>query len=150
MAKSITKISQERVKRELGVFHFKYLSDAIFENAINAVGNPGQAFIIIELKQKSYEPMLRLILSTTREPSKGFFRSLFFVSIGEEKYNAISKIIEEMILQLIEAWDDSTLRDSRTGVRIFLNTDASQYMTNGINLKGQMWAMRAKIVSGLL
>ena len=150
MAKSIDKQAADRQKAIVGIFHFKYLFDAIFENAINAVGNPGQAFIITELRQKSEEPMMKSIPGLKSQPSKGFFRSLFLVCIGEEKYNGISQIIDEMIEQLVEAWDDSTLQDSRTGVRIFLDTDASNYMTNGINLQGQMWAMRAKIVSGLL
>jgi hypothetical protein len=95
MAKTIARIAQERAKKEVGVFHFLYLADAIFQNAINAVGNPGQAFIIIELKEKSLDPMISVIVGSSRQPGKGFFTSLFLVCIGPEKYNAVSKIIDE-------------------------------------------------------
>lgn len=150
MAKTIARQAAERAKHELGVGHFIYLADAIFENAINAVGNPGQAFIVIELKEKSLEPMTKAIAGTWKKPSKGFFRSLFIVCIGQEKYNAISIIVEEMIDQLVEAWDDSTLGDQRTTHRMFLSTNPEDYMTNSPSPQGQMWAARARMVRGLL
>jgi hypothetical protein len=149
MAKTIAAQAQERAKKELGMAHFLILVDAIFENAINAVGNVGQAFIITELKEKSVEPMARIIVGSNRQPGKGFFRSLFMVAIGPEKYNAISIIIEEMIEQLVEAWDDSTLEDSRQKIKIFLDTNPESYMTNAPSLNGQMWAARARMVRGL-
>ena len=150
MAKSIAAQARDRAKKELGLGHFLYLADAIFENAINAVGNVGQAFIITELKEKSLEPMAKAIPGARSNPGKGFFRSLFFVCIGQEKYNAINIIIEEMIDQFIEAWDDSTLEDSRNKVKIFLDTSPESYMTNSPSPQGQMWAARARMVRGLL
>lgn len=150
MAKSIAAQAQERAKKELGLQHFLYLADAIFENAINAVGNPGQAFIVTELKEKSLEPMALSIAGSVRQPGKGYFRSLFTVAIGPEKYDAIEIIIEEMIEQLVEAWDDSTLQDSRQIIKIFLDTSPDMYMTNAPSLNGQMWAARARMVRGLL
>jgi hypothetical protein len=150
MAKTIAAIAQERAKKELGIFHFLYLADAIFENAINAVGNPGQAFIITELKEKSLDPMIKLIVGSSKQPGKGFFRSLFLVCIGSEKYDAITKIIDEMIILLIEAWDDSTLNDDRQKVKLFLKTRKEDYATNVPNPQAQMWAMRAKMVRGLI
>ena len=149
MAKSLTANVREQAKKDAGIFHFLYLADAIFQNAINAIGNPGQAFIITELQEKSLDPMVKLIVGSKNQPSKGFFRSLFLVCIGQEKYNAISKIIDEMILQLVEAWDDSTLKDKRIQ-KMFLSTFAEDYATNVPNPQAQMWAMRAKIVSGLI
>ena len=150
MARSVARQAELQAKKDVGIFHFLYLADAIFENAINAIGNPGQAFIITELQEKSLDPMVKLIVGSNKQPSKGFFKSLFLVSIGQEKYDAISKIIDEMILQLVEAWDDSTLNDSRQNVRLFLKTRFTDYVTNVPNPQAQMWAMRAKIVSGLL
>jgi hypothetical protein len=151
MAKTSAQKAQENaVKNLLGIAHFQYLVEAIFENAINAVGNTGQAFILVELKQKCIDPMIKIIAGSKRQPGKGFFRSLFFVTIGDEKYNAVSKIIEEMIEQLIEAWDDSTLQDDRTQIRMFLKTSPEDYLTNTPSPEGQMWAARARMVRGLL
>lgn len=148
--KSISKIAQERAKKEIGVFHFLYLYDAIFENAINAVGNPGQAAILVEIEEDCREPMVKIIVGSSRKPGKGFFRSLFVTVAGTEKYNAVSQILEVVIYQLVEAWDDSTLYDARTTSKMFLDTNASNYITNAPNPQAQMWKARAKVISGLL
>lgn len=142
--------AEEAAKKLLGLQHFLYLAEAIFQNAINAVGNPGQAFIVTELQEKTLGPMALILPGSSRQPGKGFFRSLFMTAIGPDKYDAISIIIEEMTEQLVEAWDDSTLQDDRKKVRIFLDTNPEDYMTNAPSLDGQIWAARARMVSGLL
>jgi hypothetical protein len=142
--------AEEAAKKLLGLQHFLYLAEAIFENAINAVGNVGQAFIITELGEKALGPMALILPGSKRQPGKGFFRSLFMTAIGPDKYNAIEKIIEEMVEQLVDAWDDSTLQDDRSNVKIFLDTNPEDYLTNTPSPNAQMWAARARMVSGLL
>ena len=148
--KSIAKIADERAKKEVGVHHFLYLYDAIFENAINAVGNPGQAAILAEIEVDSRDPMVKLIVGTSRQPGKGFFRALFVTVAGSEKYNAVSQILEEVIYQLVEAWDDSNLYDERDKIKMFLSTNPEDYMTNAPNPQAQMWKARANYISGRL
>lgn len=151
MAKSLAQKAQENAaKVALGIVHFQYLAEAIFENAIGKIGNVGQAFIVTELAEKSIGPMMSIIAGSKRQPTKLFFRSLFKTVLGPEKYNAISIIIEEMIEQLIEAWDDSTLQDDRQRVKIFLDTQPEDYIDTPPSAEQMMWASRAKLISGRL
>jgi hypothetical protein len=151
MAGTIVGVSLSgQIKDYLGIQHFLYLAESIFENAINQVGNVGQAFILVELKDKTLELMAKLIPGNRQQPSAGLFRSMFVYAIGPEKYNAISIICEEMIDNLVEAWDDSTVEDSRQSVKTFLKLDSADFMTAPENSMAQMWAKRAKLTSGLL
>jgi hypothetical protein len=139
----------DAAKKEVGLYHFLILAEAIFENAINAVGNAGQASILVELQEGSLEPMAKILAGKSEQPPRSFFRSLFVVVIGGEKYEAIKIIIEEMIDQLVEAWDDATLQDRRQKIKMFLKTQPEDYMTNAPSLNGQMWAARARILRGI-
>jgi hypothetical protein len=141
--------AQNEVKKQLGLLQFLNLAEAIFENAINAVGNVGQAFILVELQEGSLEPMAFILAGNRRQPPKSFFTNLFITVIGPEKYNAVKIIIEEMIEQLVEAWDDSTLQDSRNEIKLFLKTSPEDYMTNAPSATASMYAGRARMVMGI-
>jgi hypothetical protein len=137
-------------KKEVGVTHFIALAEAIFENAINQVGNVGQAFILTELQEKSLDVLVQIIPGSRQKPTKSTFRSLFVYCIGPEKYNAVSIIIDEMIVNLVEAWDDSTLQDSRDKVKTFLKYGPEQFLTASPSILAKSWAQRARLTRGLL
>ena len=139
----------DAAKKEVGLYHFLILAEAIFENAINAVGNPGQASIIVELQEESLEPMAKILAGNNRQPPRSFFRNLFVLVIGGEKYEAIKIIIEEMIDQFVEAWDDATLQDRRQSIKTFLNISPDQFMTNHPSINAGMWAARARMLRGI-
>ncbi len=139
----------DAAKKLIGLMQFLNLAEAIFENAINAVGNVGQAFILVELQEGSLGPMAFILAGNRKQPPRSFFRSLFITVIGPEKYNAVRIIIEEMIDQLVEAWDDSSLQDDRNQVKTFLNITPEEFMTNFPSPTASMWAARARMTMGI-
>lgn len=150
MARSSSQLkAQNEVRKQLGLLQFLNLAEAIFENAINAVGNVGQAFILVELQEGSLGPMAFILAGNPRQPPRSFFRNLFITVIGPEKYNGVRIIIEEMIDLLVEAWDDSTLQDSRNQIKLFLKTSPEDYMTNPPSATASMYAARARMTMGI-
>jgi hypothetical protein len=144
-------VTNRRVEKEIGVAHFFWLANGVFENAIAGIGNPGQAAILVDLRQISLGVMAKLFGGKDlKRPHKGIFRTIFLLSIGPEKYKAISIVAEEMAEQLVEVWDDSTLHDSRTLVRKFLSTTPEDYMTRSPKTENTLWAYRRKMTLGKL
>lgn len=117
------KVMSQKTAR-LAEEHWTQLVEAIIQNAINSVGNLGQA-AILQILYDGIAPYL--------EQPAGFqassFDALCYSILGDEKYNAVSEIIEIMKEQLVDAWDDSTLQDSRQLVKLFLKLDPSYFMT---------------------
>ena len=121
--------------------------NAIFQNAQNKVGNIGQAAILEELYKYAapiLDGLVPSIYAQTRPKKRGgrtkakplnpqLLRGIALSYLGVEKYSAISEIIEEMIPQLIEAWDDSTLQDSRQSVKLFLDLNPADFITTPSN-----------------
>lgn len=135
--------------KDIGEDHFRYLLQAIFENAVNQTGNPGQIAILDQLFERTEEVFMQLV-SYGQRLTSSVVKSVIVVAIGSEKANAISIIIDEMADQIVQAWDDSVLQDQNVGTKLFLKTSADSYLTAATSANALKYRSRLKFISGLL
>jgi hypothetical protein len=133
----------------LSQHHFKYLLQAIFQNAVNQTGNPGQIAILDQLYERT-EEVFESLLSYGQQLTASIVKSVIVLAIGTEKANAISIIIDEMSDLIVQAWDDSVLYDKNVSSKLFLKTRADDYLTASLSSNALNYGYRAKFISGLL
>lgn len=121
--RNLIKQAQKAQKRQLTAHltehHFHYLLEAIFSDVITKVGNAGQATIVRDLYFGTKDILVEQALSPMFR--KNFVDTLFVQFLGVDKYLAIEILIEDELLpNIMLAWDDSVLYDSQKGVKTFL------------------------------
>lgn len=130
------------------VGHFTTLVEAIFQDAINAVGNVGQKAIMIELFQNSV-PGIVEISSRKMKPSKSIYKSVMALSIRQDKYEAVDLIIDEIAEKLPTAWDDSYAGDGEDQ-KLFNRLGPDDFIDTPPSPASGMTTLRIKMLSGLL
>jgi hypothetical protein len=103
--------------------HFGYLLEAIFTEALDQVGNQGQATIVRDL----YFGTRDILIGQALNPifNKTFVQTVFIQFLGVDKYLAIEEIIKTTLIpNVILAWDDTILNEG-SGPRLFLKLNAS-------------------------
>jgi hypothetical protein len=146
--RNLPRARQEEVK-DLSEHHFKYLLQAIFQNAINQTGNPGQIAILDQLYERT-EIVFEQILAYGKQVTPSIVKSVIVLAIGTEKANAISIIIDEMADQIPIAWDDSVLYDQNVSSKLFLKFRSDDFLTAALSTNALNYRYRAKFISGLL
>lgn len=146
--RNIPRARQIEVK-DLGEQHFAYLLEAIFQNAINQTGNPGQLAILDQLYERTQE-VFQQLLAYGQRLTASVVKSVIVLAIGTEKSNAISIIIDEMADLIVQAWDDSVLSDQNQSTKLFLKTTADDYLKASASVNALNYRSRLKFISGLL
>ena len=109
---------------------FNLSFDAILQDAVNQVGNVGQGVIILQASNPVKQILMNLgNLGGRRKVNKSTVIAAFRVVMGEEKYKAVSIIVETAAENLIIAMDDSTGGDGKNQ-KLFHSMEPFSYIQN--------------------
>lgn len=114
--------------------YFRALTVEVFAVGKSKVGNPGQLAILNEISTDQFQDELVRVSTLGKRPTKTVYENVFYLALGNEKFEAIDLIITEMAELLYWAWDDATGGDGM-GLKMYLEGSVAM-MAGGVSNGG--------------